>query len=63
MDEGIGLDLLDQPTDPFAIANIEFVMAKVFQLPLQSGLIPTGVTRRTKEFRAGVVVETMDRPT
>jgi hypothetical protein len=62
MNNCIGLDLLDQPTDPLAIANIVFVVAEVFQLALQSCLIPAGVACSTKEFRASVVVDTMDGP-
>jgi hypothetical protein len=38
------------------------VVAEVFQLALQSCLIPAGVACSTKEFRASVVVDTMDGP-
>ena len=62
MDDGIGADLLDQLQNAGPVTDVDFVMDEAGQVGLQALLVPTGITLRTEEHGALVVVNAMDLP-
>src|SRR5215472_1576135 len=48
--------------DSFPVAHIEFMVAKVRQLPFKTFPIPNGISLRSKKLAAHVVVHPMDFP-
>ena len=63
VDDGVGLELGDEIEDALAVADVEFVVVEVFDQLGQALLVPAGVTLRSEENGALVVVEAVDFPT
>ena len=56
MDNRRGSQLFDQPEHACSISNIEFVMNEPGKFSRQTSQVETGVTLRTKDHRALIVV-------
>ena len=64
VDDGVGLDLLQQLEHALAIADVEFVVVEGFAKGLgEPALVPTGVALRAEEYGALVVIDAVDFPT
>ena len=60
MDDGVRLHLSNQIEDALAVADIEFVMDKALQVFLEALLVPAGISLRTKEDGALVIINSVD---
>lgn len=62
VDEQLGFQGFEERGDRLAIADVEFVVVKIFVRGEQAALIPAGVAARTEKVRAHVVVHAMHFP-
>jgi hypothetical protein len=60
VDDGVGLDLGNQVEDTLSVADVELVMDEALEIFLEALLIPAGVSLRTKENGALVVIDAVD---
>ena len=60
--DGIRLHLIDKRQHSFAVADIELVMNKTWQVPLKPLLVPAGITLWPKEGGTLIIVHTMNFP-
>ena len=62
VDNGVGFEIRDEIKHALAIANVEFVVAEVFDQLGETLLVPARVPLRTEENGALVVVDPVDFP-